>query len=346
MPTTESWIRNPGLANEGIKLIDIARADMPAIASLVSEYAPKQPLRNSRIAVCVIPTPETGVLVKALKYLGASVRLCSDNVISTDDRVAASIVENMGIPVFGKRDQTREEFFWCIRKTTEFADTNGKITFPTQIIDDGSDMTQLIHEEKVPWINRILLVSEQTTCGVNFDKGLMKKNSLKVPVVDLNTGLKEEFDNRFGPRESFIPAFKACIDTQLGGKLAVVAGFGKVGKGVVDALRMAGARIVITEANAVRATEALMNGIDVVRMDQILEQADLIVTATSSPHILTPEQISKMKPGAILCNMGENREYDSHLLPEVFPDIRKTNLNDNLVEYRDDDWFIYSLCDG
>lgn len=346
MPTTESWIRNLRLAKEGIKLIDIARADMPAITSLVKEYAPKQPLRNSRIAVCVIPTPETGVLVNALKDLGASVRLCSDNVISTDDRVAASIVEDMDIPVFGKRDQTKGEFLWCIRKATEFTDTDGKIIYPTQIIDDGSDMTQLIHEENVPWINQILLVSEQTTCGVNFDKGLMRKSLLKVPVVDLNSGLKEEFDNRFGPRESFIPAFKACINTQLGGKLAVVAGFGKVGKGVIDALRMAGARVVITEANAVRATEALMNGINVVRMDQILDQADIVVTATSSPHVLTPKQIRKMKPGAILCNMGENLEYDAHLLPETFPSISKIHSNDNLVEYHDGEWFIYSLCDG
>ena len=345
MAEQDFWIKDIALADEGQKMIEMARGDMPALNSLVKEFGPSKPLTGARIAICVIPTAATGNLVWAARELGANVRLCSDNVVSVDDRITAALA-NLGVPVFGKRDQTKEEFFTSIRLATQFKDEGGAIIPPTQIIDDGADMTLLAHRENLPWLDDVLVVSEQTTCGVNFDNGLMREGKLRVPVVDINTGLKAAFDNRYGPRESFIPAFKACIgEVQLGGKLAVVAGYGMVAKGVVEALQMTGCRVVITESDAVRATEALMNGIEVVRMDEVLDKADLFVTATSSPGVMTTDQILRMKSGAMMCNMGENQEYDAHGLVDV-PGVKKEFVNPNLARYSKDDWHVDSLCDG
>lgn len=339
------WIKDIALADEGQKMIEAAREDMPALTSLVKEYGVSKPLSGARIAICVIPTAATGNLVWAAKELGANVRLCSDNVISVDDRIAAAIAK-WGVPVFGKRDQTREEFYESIRRATQFRNEYGETVPPTQIIDDGADMTLLAHRENLPWLKDVLVVSEQTTCGVNFDAGLMRNGELKVPVVDINTGFKAAFDNRYGPRESFIPALKACVgEVQLGGKLAVVAGYGMVAKGVVEALQMTGCRVVVTESDAVRATEALMNGIEVVRMDEILDKGDLFVTATSSPGVMTVDQILKLKNGAMMCNMGENQEYDAHKLVEI-QEVRKEFVNPNLARYSKGDWHVDNLCDG
>lgn len=344
MAESEFWIKDIGLANDGQGMIEAAREDMPALTSLVKEYRKSKPLRGARIAICVIPTAATGNLVWAAKELGAEVRLCSDNVVSVDDRITAAVVR-WGVPVFGKRDQTKEEFFNCIRKTTEFRDENGIITPPTQIIDDGADMTLFAHGKNLPWLDNVLLVSEQTTCGINFDIGLMKKGKLRVPVVDINTGFKAAFDNRYGPRESFISAFKACAgEIQLGGKLAVVAGYGMVGKGVVEALQMTGCRVLITEADAVRATEALMNSLEIVKMDEVLGKADLFVTATSCPHVLTVDQILRMKSGAMICNMGGNQEYDARDLIRL-PGMIKEFVNPNLIRYSKGNWHVDNLCD-
>lgn len=341
---SDSWIRDRGLAQEGEAMIRIAREDMPALIALVKKYSKTQPLKGTRIAVCVIPTAETGNLVWGLITLGAEVRLCSDNVISVDDRVAAAI-DSWGVSVFGRRDQTREEFFQCIHWATQFKDNRGKTTPPTQIIDDGSDLTSLIHREKLSWLDKILVVTEQTTCGINFDRALQQKHQLKVPVVDINTGLKAAFDNRYGPRESFIPAFKMCKDIQIGGKLALVAGYGMVGKGVVEALQMMGCRVLVSECDPIRATEALMNGLEIVSVDQNLKSVDIFITATSCPWILSAKQILSMKRGAILCNMGENREYDAHLLVNIKGVVRQ-QINPNLTRYRYRNWYIDSLCDG
>ncbi len=345
MTNNDYWIKDINLASEGQKLIDMAREDMPALTSLVKKYHNSKPLSGSRIAICVIPTPATGNLVWAAKQLGADVRLCSDNVVSVDDRVAAAIV-SWGVPVFGKRDQSREEFYDCIVRATQFKDSKGKNLPPTQIIDDGADMTLLIHKENYSWLSEIKVVSEQTTCGVNFDKGLMRDNKLKVPVVDINTGLKAAFDNRYGPRESFIESVKACVaEKQLGGKLVLVIGYGMVNKGVVEALQAAGSRVVISEINSVRAAEAIMNGLEFVTIDEILPFVDMVVTATSTPHTLTVKQIQKMKRGAMLCNMGENQEYDAHELVNI-KGVKKEFLNPNLVRYSNENWYVDNLCDG
>ena len=302
-------------------------------------------MNGARIAICVIPTAATGNLVWSARALGASVRLCSDNVISVDDRITAAVA-SWGVPVFGKRDQTKEEFYECIREATKFVGESGAIIPPTQIIDDGADLTLLAHQENFPWLNDIKVVTEQTTCGINFDTSLMRSGKLQVPVVDLNSGLKSAFDNRYGTRESFLPAVKACVgEVQLGGKFAVVAGYGKVGRGVVEALQMTGCRVVITESSAVQATEALMNGLELVKMDDVLHNADLFVTATSSPDVMTVDQILRMKRGAMLCNMGENQEYNAHELINI-EGVERKLVNPNLARYSKEGWYVDNLCDG
>lgn len=338
-----SWIKDKNLAKEGQSLIDTALEDMPSLQGIIKKYGSKKPLKGARIPVCVIPTPETGAFVWTLKQLGAVVRLCSDNVISVDDRIAAA-VDSWGVKVFGKRNQSVEEFLQCIRWATLFKVGN-KIVPPTQIVDDGSDLTKLIHAEKVEWLNDIRGTSEQTTCGVLFDQGLQKRGQLVTPIIDINTGLKASFDNRFGPRESFIPAFAMCKGMQLGGKTALVAGYGMVGKGVVEALIMAGCRVLVAEVNPLRALEAKMQSLEIVRIDEAIPYADVFVTATSTPHVFTKKQILKMKSGASLCNMGENREYDCHLL-ENEKGIKKIWINDNLARYQNGKWYVDNLCDG
>jgi adenosylhomocysteinase len=340
----EGWITDPLLSEEGQKLIEIARSDMPTLVSLVEVYSKKKPLKGARISVCVIPTPETGNLIWVLKELGAEVRLCSDNIISVDDRVAAAIY-SWGVPVFGKRDQSLDNFFNCIKMALEFKDKKGAIIPPTQIIDDGSDMTQLIHREKMSWIKKLKVISEQTTCGIEFSKKLADRKELEAPVVDINTGFKSSFDNHYGCRESFINAFKLCKDIMFGGKTAVIAGYGMVGKGVAEALIMAGCRVLIVEVSATRAAHALMAGLEVVKLEDCLDKADIFVTATTTPHVFTIENILKMKSGATLCNMGENQEYDAKLLVNE-PGIKKVRINENLFRYSKGDWFVDSLCDG
>jgi len=339
----KSWIKDTGLAKEGQSLIDTALEDMPSLQGILKKYGGKKPLKNTRIPVCVIPTPETGAFVWTLKSLGAEVQLCSDNVISVDDRVAAAI-DSWGVKVFGKRNQSVEDFLQCIRWSTLFMVDNN-IAYPTQIVDDGSDLTKLIHAEKVEWLNDIKGTSEQTTCGVFFDQGLQKRGQLVTPIIDINAGLKASFDNRYGPRESFIPAFAMCKGMQLGGKTALVAGYGMVGKGVVEALMMAGCRVLVAEVNPLRALEAKMQSLEIVTINEAISIADVFVTATSTPHVFTKDQILKMKSGASLCNMGENREYDSHLLENELG-FTKNWVNDNLARYKNGEWYVDSLCDG
>ncbi|MBN1162183.1 adenosylhomocysteinase [Patescibacteria group bacterium] len=341
---TESWIADPSLAEEGQQLIEIARDDMPALVSLVKKYKETKPLKGSRISVCVIPTPETGNLIWALINLGAEVRLCSDNIISVDDRVAAA-VDSWGVSVFGKRDQTLDEFFKCIQWALEFKDAEGNIVPPTQIIDDGSDMTQLIHRNKYKWAKELKGVSEQTTCGVEFAKTLKKQGKLKVPIIDINTGFKAAFDNYYGSKESFLYAFKRTKDIMFGGKKVLVSGYGRVGKGVVDMLKICGADVYVSEVSPVRAAHALMEGTTVVNVNDCLSDMDIFITAATTPHVFNLDQILKMKSGATLCNMGENLEYDAQQLVTI-DGVEKVVINENLVRYKKGDWFIDSLCDG
>lgn len=344
----QSWIKDISLAPQGNRLIEKARENMPGISAIIERYGQHQPLINQRIAVCVIPTPETANLVWALDRLGAQVRLCSDNVKFTNDEVAAAVT-SYGIPVFAKRYQSRDEFVENIRLASRFPDRQGNLNPPTRIIDDGADMTLLLHREEPRLLSSIEAVTEQTTCGVNFDRELRRKGLLQVPVVDINTGIKAELDNRYGPRESFIPSVKAIHQGfDFYGKTVLVVGYGMVGKGIVDALKKENCKIIIAEANIKRALEVEMDGLKYSKVDNVLGDVDLVVTASSTPHNLTAKQILQMKKGAVICNMGENLEYNAHELPKIDDGINREEITPDLIRYKRnaDGWFVDSLCDG
>lgn len=308
------WIADPMGADDGEYQIELARLDMPGLVELVRHYGELKPLSGARIAVSVIPTPETGNLVWTLRKLGASVRLCSDNRVSTNDEVAAALVR-WGIPVFAKRDQTKEEYFQCFREVVKFKDEKGNIVQPHQIVDDGFDLSQLMHEERPELIENLRGVTEQTTCGVNFAHKLMIAGQLRCSVIDINSGVKAAFDNRYGPRESFLDSFFECFNLELGGKVVILAGYGPVGKACADLLRAVGSRVVVAEADPIRGAQALMEGFQVDSLENASRYGDIFIVTTGSPRVIREEHFLLMKDGAVLCNMGENYlEYDTNYL--------------------------------
>lgn len=340
------WVANLGLARDGLRRMEIARLDMPGLVEIVRRYGDIRPLHGIRIAVSVIPTDATGNLMWALKELGATARLCSDNRVSTSDEIAAALV-TLGIPVFAKRDQTPEEYHQCFREVIRFRDNRDQLVPPHQIIDDGFDLTLHIHDEQPEVADSITGVTEQTTCGVNFAYGLMRKGKLRCPVVNINSGVKAEFDNRYGTRESFIHSFFECINLELGGKIAVIIGYGPVGRGCTDQLRAVGARVVIADADPIRSAQALMEGLQVDSIQNTASYGDVFIVSTGSSRVVTQEHFSKMKNGAVLCNMGENYlEYDTEYLHDN-PDVETIKIDHNVtLHILPNGHRIYSLVDG
>jgi adenosylhomocysteinase len=339
------WIADPKLAEDGFHRLELARLDMPGLVEIVTRYKDMQPLKGTRIAISVIPTDPTGNLVWALKELGANVRLCSDNRVSTRDDIAAALVA-MDIPVFARRNQSKEEFTQCFREVVKFRDERGKIVHPHQIIDDGFDLTLIMHEEQPGLVESLRGVTEQTTCGVNFAHRLMMTEKLRCPIIDINSGVKADFDNRFGTRESFLHSYFECINIELGGKVAVLVGYGPVGKGCVDQLRTVGSRVVVVEADPIRAAEALMVGLQVDSLEAAATYGDLFVVSTGSSCTITEEHLLKMKNGAILCNMGENYlEYDTIYLHSEA--VKTVAINENIIMHiLPNERKLYSLVDG
>lgn len=340
------WIADPTLADAGLKRIEIARMDMPGLVEIVEKYRPIAPLKNVRIAVSVIPTDATGNLVWALKELGAEVRLCSDNRASTKDDIAAALVA-MGVPVFARRNQTKEQFTQCFREVVKFRNERGELVYPDQIIDDGFDLSLLMHQEQPELMRSIRGLTEQTTCGVNFATGLMRKQELQCPVIDINTGIKSAFDNRYGSRESFIDSFFECINMELGGKVVVLVGFGPVGRGVADQLRAVGSRVVVVEADPLRAGEALMEGFQVDSSESAASYGDIFIVTTGSPFAIHEKHFLMMKDGAVLCNMGENYlEYDTPYLHNAQV-VETDYINQDLTLHRlPNGKRLFSLVDG
>lgn len=340
------WIADPGLAEKGRRRIEVARLDMPGLVEIVKRYRDVKPLSGVRIAASVIPTDATGNLGWALKELGADVRLCSDNRVSTKDEVAAALV-GMGIPVFARRDQTKEQFLQCFRQVVKFKDEQGRPAYPHQIVDDGFDLTLIMHQEQPDLVQNIRGVTEQTTCGVNFAYGLMRRGKLYCPVININSGVKADFDNRYGTRESFIHSFFECINVELGGKVAVLVGYGPVGRGCVDQLRTVGARVVVVEADPIRAAQALMEGHAVDSVENAAAYGDVFIVSTGASRTITRDHFLRMKDGAILCNMGENYlEYDTDYL-HYDPAIETSRMDGNLtVHVLPNGNRLFSLVDG
>ncbi len=323
-------------ADWGHKEIRIAENEMPGLMAIREEYAGSKPLEGARIIGCLHMTIQTAVLIETLIDLGATVRWSSCNIFSTQDHAAAAIA-NQGIPVFAWKGETEEEFWWCIEQTLEGPDG----WKPNLILDDGGDVTQIIHEKFPEMLADIKGLSEETTTGVHRLYEMAREGTLKVPAINVNDSVtKSKFDNLYGCRESLLDGIKRATDVMIAGKVCVVLGYGDVGKGCAQAFRGMGATICVTEIDPICALQAAMEGYRVVTMDEIAGQGDIFVTTTGNVNVVTHEHMKAMKNEAIVCNIGhfdseidvaslKQYEWDN-IKPQVdqikFPDGKKITL--------------------
>ena len=293
------------LAEWGRKEITLAEKEMPGLISLREEYKDIKPLKGANIIGCLHMTIQTAVLIETLILLGANVRWSSCNIFSTQDHAAAAIAKK-SIPVFAWKEETEEEFWWCIEKTIIAEGWK-----PNLILDDGGDLTKLMHEKFPHMLKDIKGISEETTTGVHRLYEMQESKALKVPAINVNDSVtKSKFDNLYGCRESLVDSIRRATDVMLSGKVALVAGYGDVGKGSAASLRSAGARVMISEVDPICALQASMEGFDVVNIDEIANIPDIFVTATGNIDIITLEHMRKMKDQAIVCNIGH---FDSEI---------------------------------
>ncbi|MBN2731387.1 MAG: adenosylhomocysteinase [Balneolaceae bacterium] len=293
-------VKDIGLADFGRKEIRLAEAEMPGLMAIREEYNEEQPLEGARIAGCLHMTVQTAVLIETLVELGAEVQWSSCNIFSTQDHAAAAIADS-GVPVYAWKGETEEEYTWCIEQTLFFED--GKPL--NMILDDGGDLTALVHDEYPELLKGIRGISEETTTGVNRLYRMAKEGTLGAPAMNVNDSVtKSKFDNKYGCRESCVDAVKRATDVMLAGKVAVVAGYGDVGKGSAASLRGAGARVIVTEIDPICALQAAMDGYEVKKMDDAVKRADIVVTATGNKDILTDRHFKSMKDKTIVGNIG------------------------------------------
>ncbi len=289
------------LAEWGRKEIRLAEAEMPGLMSLRAEYGASKPLKGARIAGCLHMTIQTAVLIETLTELGAEVRWSSCNIFSTQDHAAAAIAAT-GVPVFAWKGETLEEADWCIEQTLFFGSEDRPLNM---ILDDGGDLTNIVFDKYPELIANIKGLSEETTTGVHRLYERMTKGTLPIPAININDSVtKSKFDNKYGCRESLVDAIRRATDVMMAGKVAVVAGFGDVGKGSADSLRGAGARVIVTEIDPICALQAAMEGYEVKKMVDAVKEADIVVTTTGCRDIITGEHFKLMKDKTIVCNIG------------------------------------------
>lgn len=299
-------IADIGLAAWGHKEIEIAEHEMPGLRAVLAEYKNTQPLRGARIVGSLHMTIQTAVLIKVLVALGASVRWSSCNIFSTQDQAAAAIAD-LGIPVFAWKGETEEEYWWCIEQTVRGPDG----WTPNMILDDGHDLTGYIHDRHPDLIPGINGVTEETTTGIHKLLERIQAGTLRIPAINVNDSVtKTKFDNLYGCRESLVDAIKRATDVMIAGKVAVVCGYGDVGKGSAQALRALSAQVWVTEADPICALQAAMEGFRVVTMEYAADKADIFVTATGNIGVITREHMLCMKENAIVCNIGH---FDSEI---------------------------------
>jgi adenosylhomocysteinase len=299
-------VANVQLAEWGRKEIAIAEKEMPGLMALREHYRGQKPLAGARIAGCLHMTIQTAVLIETLHLLGAEIRWSSCNIYSTQDQAAAAIAA-AGIPVFAWKGETEEEYWWCVEQT--IAGPNG--WHPNLLLDDGGDLTQIMHEKYPELLKNVKGVSEETTTGVHRLYEMEKQGTLRTTVINVNDSVtKSKFDNLYGCRESLIDGIKRAASIMIAGKIAVVAGYGEVGKGCAQALRGLGATVLITEIDPICALQAAMEGYRVVTMDEAASQGDIFVTATGNCRVITLEHMQHMKDGTIVCNIGH---FDSEI---------------------------------
>ena len=313
------------LAEWGRKETTIAETEMPGLMALREEYAVEQPLKGARIAGCIHMTIQTAVLIETLVALGASVRWSSCNIFSTQDQAAAAIAA-ANIPVFAWKGETEEEFWWCIEQTVKGPDG----WRPNMILDDGGDLTIVMHEKYPELLDDVRGLSEETTTGVHRLYEMVENGTLKVPAINVNDSVtKSKFDNLYGCRESLVDGIKRATDVMLAGKLAVVCGFGDVGKGSAASLRNQGARVVVTEIDPICALQASMEGYDVVTMDDAASKGDIFVTCTGNIDVITIDHMRDMKDRSIVCNIGH---FDSEIQVESLRNLKWDNVKPQVDE--------------
>jgi len=294
------------LAEWGHKEIAIAETEMPGLMELRKEYGNEQPLKGTRIAGCLHMTIQTAVLIETLIALGAEVRWSSCNIFSTQDHAAAAIADQ-NIPVFAWKGETEEEFWWCIEQTI-FGPDGWQ---PNMILDDGGDLTQIMHEKYPDLLKNVKGISEETTTGVHRLYEMMAEGSLLVPAINVNDSVtKSKFDNLYGCRESLVDGIKRATDVMIAGKICVVLGYGDVGKGCTQAFRGLGATVWVTEIDPICALQAAMEGYRVVTMEEAASAADIFVTTTGNVNVITHEHAKQMRDQAIICNIGH---FDSEI---------------------------------
>ncbi len=301
LATTNYKVKDISLADWGRKEIKLAEAEMPGLMALRDEFGASQPLKNARIAGCLHMTIQTAVLIETLTALGAEVTWSSCNIFSTQDHAAAAIAAT-GVPVYAWKGMTEEEFDWCIEQTLTAFDGDQPLNM---ILDDGGDLTNMVLDRFPELVSNIKGISEETTTGVLRLYDRMKNGTLPIPAININDSVtKSKFDNKYGCRESAVDAIRRATDIMMAGKVAVVAGYGDVGKGTAQSLRGAGARVIVTEIDPICALQAAMDGFEVKKMTTAIPRADIIITATGNRDILTEEHFRLMNDKTIVGNIG------------------------------------------
>jgi adenosylhomocysteinase len=323
-------VKDISLADWGRKELNIAETEMPGLMALRAEYGKSKPLKGARIAGCLHMTIQTAALMETLIALGAEVRWSSCNIFSTQDHAAAAMAA-AGIPVFAWKGETEEEYWWCVEQTIQGPDG----WKPNMILDDGGDLTQLMHDKYPQMMEDIRGISEETTTGVHRLYEMAKAGTLKVPAINVNDSVtKSKFDNKYGCRESLVDAIRRATDVMMAGKVAVVAGFGDVGKGSAESLRHAGCRVLVTEADPICALQAAMEGYEVVTMEDAAPRGDIFVTATGCVDVITLDHMREMHDRAIVCNIGH---FDSEIQVAALRNLKWHNVKPQVdeVEFAD-----------
>ncbi len=327
---TDYKVKDIELAELGRKEIRIAEKEMPGLMSLRQEYKGKNPLKGARIVGCLHMTVETAVLIETLADLGATVRWSSCNIFSTVDSAAAAIAKS-GVPVFAWKGETEEEYLWCIKQTI----VGNKDWVPNMILDDGGDLTKIMHDEYPEILKGVKGTSEETTTGVARLIQMAKEGSLKIPAINVNDAVtKSKFDNLYGCKESVIDGVKRATDVMIAGKMVVVCGYGNVGKGCAEAFKCQGARVVVTEIDPICALQAAMAGYQVLPMTDVVEDADIFITTTGNKDVITLDHMRKMKDSAIVGNIGH---FDNEIQVEGLKNLKWENIKPQVdqIEFPD-----------
>ncbi len=323
-------IADISLAEFGRKEIELAEAEMPGLMATRAEYGESQPLKGARIVGCLHMTIQTAILIETLQALGATIRWSSCNIFSTQDHAAAAIAAT-GTPVFAWKGQTEEEGEWCIHQTIKGPDG----WTPNMILDDGGDLTTIMHNDYPELMKDVKGLSEETTTGVLRLHEMVKAGTLMVPAINVNDSVtKSKFDNKYGCRESLVDAIRRATDVMMAGKVAVVAGYGDVGKGSAESLSSQGVRVMVTEIDPICALQAAMEGYEVVTMEEAAKRADIFVTTTGNKDIITMDHMRDMKEGAIVCNIGH---FDNEIQTEPLRNLTWTNIKPQVdqIEFPD-----------